>query len=146
MRRLRFVPLLAATAFVLVVRCARPNDDKTESKLETTTTTAEGTTKRETESTQVGTTLEMKTTTKTDTDHGTVTGQAETFVGTVTQYEPGKRIEVMTGGKETHAFDLDAKNVTSNVDPGVNVGSKVRLVDQRGDNQARAITVTLQAS
>jgi len=143
MRRLRFVPLLLGTLVVLAARCARPTENKTETKLETTTTTSDGTTKKTTEATQVGTTLEMKTTTKTDTGNGTVKGTADTFVGTVTKYEPGKRIEVMTGEKDNHSFDLDAKNVTSSIDPGVNVGSKVRLVDQKGDNQARAITVTL---
>ena len=146
MRRLRFVSLLLATTVVVAARCAKTKEDKTEMHLQTTTTTAQGTTERKTDATQVGTTLEMKTETKTDTDHGTVTGKSETFVGTVTKYEPGKRIEVMTGEKDTHAFDLDGKNVTSNVDPGVKIGSKVRLVDQKGDNQARAISVTLQAS
>jgi hypothetical protein len=146
MRRLRFVPLLLTSVVVLATRCARPNENKTETKLETTTTTSEGVTKKTTEATQVGTTLEMKTTTKTDTGKGTVNGTSETFVGTVTKYEPGKHIEVMTGEKDNHSFDLDAKDTTANVDAGVTVGSKVRLVDQKGDNQAHAITVTLQAS
>jgi len=146
MRRLRFLPLLLVTSVVLTTRCAKPNENKTEMKMETTTTTSQGTTERKTEATQVGTTLEMKTTTKSDTDHGTVKGTAETFVGTVTKYEPGKHIEVMTGEKDNHSFDLDAKDTTANVDAGVTVGSKVRLVDQKGDNQSHSITVTLQAS
>jgi hypothetical protein len=146
MRRLRFVPLLIASTVVLAARCARTNENKTEMKLQTTTTTSQGTTERKTEATQVGSTLEMKTETKTDTSHGTVKGKAETYVGTVTKYEPGKSIEVMTGEKNTHSFSLDEKGVTSNVDPGVKIGSKVRLVDQKGDDQARAITVTLQGA
>ena len=145
MRRLRLVPLLLATAGLLAARCAKTNEGKTEMKMQTTTTTAQGTTERKTEATQVGSTLEMKTETKSDTSHGTVKGVAETYVGTVTKYEPGKTIEVMTGEKDTHSFALDDKNVTSNVDPGVKVGSKVRLLDQKGDNQTRAITVTLQS-
>jgi hypothetical protein len=146
MRRLRFVPLVLATTVVFASRCAKTNEDKTEMKLQTTTTTAQGTTERKTEATQVGSTLEMKTETKTDTGNGTVKGTADTYVGTVTKYEPGKTIEVMTGAKDSHSFSLDGKNVTSNVDPGVRVGSKVRLVDQKGANQARAITVTLQSA
>ena len=146
MRRLRFVPLLAVTIVVLASRCAKTSENKTEMKLQTTTTTAQGTTERTTEATQVGSTLEMKTETKTDTADGTVKGQAETYVGTVTEFEPGKHIEVMTGEKKTHSFDLDDKDVTANVDPGVKVGSKVRLVEQKGDNQARAITVTLESA
>jgi hypothetical protein len=146
MRRLRFVPLLVVTIVVLAARCAKPTENKTEMKLETTTTTAQGTTERTTEATQVGSTLEMKTETKSDTGDGTVKGQSETYVGTVTLYEPGKHIEVMTGEKKTHRFDLDDKELTANVDPGVKVGSKVRLVEQKGENQPRAITVTLEAA
>lgn len=146
MRRIRFVPLLVATAVILAARCSRPSENKVESKLETTSTTSQGTTKTDTQTTQVGSTLESKTTTKTDTGHGTATGKSETYVGTVTKYEPGKHIEVMTGEKDMHGFDLDGKNVASNVDPGVKVGSKVRLVETKGDNEARSVTVTLQAS
>ena len=146
MRRLRFIPLLIATTVVLAGRCAKTSENKTEMHLQTTTTTSQGTTERKTEATQVGSTLEMKTETKTDTGKGTVTGKSETYVGTVTKYEPGKKIEVMTGENNTHSFSLDEKGVVSNVDPGVNVGSKVRLVDQKGDGQERAITVTLQSA
>src|SRR5438270_159191 len=117
MRRLRFVPLLLSTIVVLAARCSKTTENKTEMKMETTTSTAQGTSERKTEATQVGSTLEMKTETKTDTAHGSVKGTSETFVGTVTAYEPGKHIEVMTGEKKTHAFDLDAKNVVTNVDP-----------------------------
>ena len=58
MRRLRFVPLLLATAVLLAARCAKTNESKTEMKLQTTTTTAQGTTERKTEATQAHRTSE----------------------------------------------------------------------------------------
>ena len=68
-----------------------------ERKSESTTQTSQGEVKTITESKQVGNTLEAKTETATDTGAGTVKGEVETYVGTVTIYEPGKKIEVMTG-------------------------------------------------
>jgi hypothetical protein len=99
-----------------------------------------------TESTQVGSTLESKTETRTDVGHGDIKGKKELYIGTVTIYTVGKKIEVMTGEKKTHSFDLDDKNTSSTIDPGVTVGSRVRLVEETGDDKTRRITVRKEAA
>lgn len=115
-----------------------------ERKSESTTQTAQGEVKTTTESKQVGNTLEVKTETKTETGDGTVKGKVETFVGTVTHYEPGKKIEVMTAEKKTHTVALDAKNTAVAIDATVAVGSRVRLTEQTGDDKARRVTVKIE--
>ncbi len=143
-RRYSFLPIaLAAALLVAVFACAK-EPGTVERKSESTTKTAQGEVKTTSESTQVGNTLEAKTETKTDTGSGTVKGQVETFVGTVTIYEPGKKIEVLTGEKKTHTVALDAKDTALAIDPGVVVGSRVRLTEQSGDDKARRVTVKIE--
>jgi hypothetical protein len=85
------------TAVLLVAPAACSKKPGTvERKSESTTQTSQGEVKTTTQSKQVGNTLEAKTETATDTGAGTVKGEVETYVGTVTIYEPGKKIEVMT--------------------------------------------------
>jgi hypothetical protein len=91
-----------------------------------------------TETTQVGTTLEAKSEVKQETPGGTSTLKTETYVGTVTAFTAGKKIEVMTGEKKTHSVDLDDKNLVAAIDSGVTIGSRVRLVEEK--NSASKIT------
>ena len=130
--------LLLAAAPLLLVACDR--QEKASSPANTETPKVE----TKTESTQVGTTLESKTETKTDAGHGDVKGTREMVIGTVTIYTAGKKIEVMTGEKKTHSFDLDSKDTASTIDPGVTVGSRVRLVEDKGDDKTRRITVRIE--
>ncbi|MEO6325419.1 MAG: hypothetical protein ABIT01_10965 [Thermoanaerobaculia bacterium] len=99
-----------------------------------------------TESTQVGSTLESKTETTTDGGAGQrdVKGVREMIIGTVTFYTAGKKIEVITGEKKSHVYVLDAKDTSSTIDAGVTVGSRVRLVEDTGDNKTRQITVRIE--
>jgi hypothetical protein len=138
-----FPSALAAILLVAPAACSK-EPGTVERKSESTTQTAQGEMKTTQESKQVGNTLEAKTETKTDTGKGTVTGEVETYVGTVTIYEPGKKIEVMTGEKKTHSVTLDAKNTALAIDPGVAVGSRVRLTEQTGDDKTRRVTVKIE--
>jgi hypothetical protein len=131
---------LAAVLLAAAGACSK-EPGTVERKSESTTKTAQGEVKTTQESKQVGNTLEVKTETKAETGAGTVKGKIETFVGTVTIYEPGKKIEVMTGEKKTHSVALDAKDTALAIDPGVAVGSRVRLTEQTGDDKARRVTV-----
>ena len=143
-RRYSFLPTaLASAALVAAVACSK-QPGTVERKSESTTQTAQGEVKTTQESKQVGNTLEAKTETKTDTGKGTVAGKVETYVGTVTIYEPGKKIEVMTGEKKTHSVTLDAKDTALAIDPGVAVGSRVRLTEQTGDDKTRRVTVKIE--
>ena len=138
-----FPSALAAILLVAPAACSK-EPGTVERKSESTTQTAQGEVKTTQESKQVGNTLEAKTETKTDTGKGTVTGKVETYVGTVTIYEPGKKIEVMTGEKKTHSVTLDAKDTALAIDPGVAVGSRVRLTEQTGDDKTRRVTVKIE--
>jgi ABC-type glycerol-3-phosphate transport system substrate-binding protein len=119
-------PVLMAAA-VAVGACAQ---DKTE-------------TKTTTETKQVGSTQESKTTTKVDSPSGDTTAVTKTLVGTVTAYTPGKRIEVMTGDKDTQSFDLDGKDDVVRIDSRTAVGSKVQLVEEKPEGGIRRISVTI---
>lgn len=137
--------LLGALAACLVSAAACSKAPGTvERKSEITTQTSQGEVKTTSESASAGNTLEAKTETKADTAAGTVKEKIETVVGTVTAYEPGKKIEVMTAEKKTHGFDLDAKNTVADIDRAVMVGSRVRLTQQTGDDKARRVTVKVE--
>ncbi len=141
-RRYSFLVSALAGAFLAsAFACSKTEPGTVERKTESTTQTAQGEVKTTTESKQAGNTLEAKSETKTDTGAGTVTGKVETFVGTVTLYEPGKKIEVMTAEKKTHMVALDAKDTVVAIDATVAVGSRVRLTEQTGDDKARRVTV-----
>ena len=136
---------LAALSSALLVAFGCAKEPGTiERKSESTTQTSRGEVKTSSESTQTGTTLEAKTETKTDTAGPTVKGKVETFVGTVTEYVPGKKIEVLTGEKKKHSVALDARDTSVAIDTAVAVGSRVRLTEQTGDNQARRVTVKIE--
>jgi hypothetical protein len=135
-RKISFLPsALAAGLLVAVVACSK-QPPAVEQKSESTVQTAQGQVKTTQESKQVGNTLEAKTETKTDTAGGTVKGAVETIVGTVTQYEPGK--------KKMHSIALDAHDTAVAIDATVAVGSRVRLTDQTGDDKTRRITVKVE--
>jgi hypothetical protein len=123
------LPLLITAAFGLA-GCTQGSAD-------TTKTTTETETKR------MGSTSQSSTTTKVETAAGDTKAVTNTFVGTVTAFKPGKSIEVMTGDKETHSFDLDGKNQQVSIDPSISVGSKVRLVEEKGENDFHMITATI---
>ena len=136
------VPLIAAAAIAALTACGKAAE-KVETKSQTTTTSPQGQVETKKETTQVGTTLEGKTETTSKTDQGTVKTNVQTFVGTVSVYEPGKKIEVLTGEKTRHAFALDAKDVVVSVDGPIAVGARVRLVEEKGDRGSR-VSVTVE--
>ncbi len=143
-RRYSFFPSALAAVLLATAGACSKEPGTVERKSESTTQTAQGEVKTTQESKQVGNTLEAKTETKTDTAAGTVKGKVETYVGTVTIYEPGKKIEVMTGEKKTHTFSLDMKDTTLAIDATVAVGSRVRLTEQTGDDKTRRVTVKIE--
>lgn len=111
--------------------CAREDETKTTTTTETKT---------------VGSTQESTTKTVVDTPAGETTSVAKSYVGTVTGYVPGKSIEVMTGDKDTHSFDLDEKDDIVSIDARVAVGSKVQLVQESLGEGGDRITVTIAPS
>lgn len=141
-RKLAF--LASSAALAIATACAQ-SPDTVEKKSEGTTKTADGSVKTSSESTQVGTTLEATSETKVETPSGTVNAKTETIVGTVTAFTAGKKIEVMTGEKKTHAFSLDDKDVVYSLDGPLAVGKRVTVIDETGDDKVHRITVKLEA-
>jgi hypothetical protein len=70
--------------------------------------------------------------------------EMDTVVGTVTTYDPGKKIEVLTAEKKSRSFRLDATDASASIDPGVAVGSRVRVTEQTGADKAKRLTVKLE--
>jgi hypothetical protein len=120
------VLVLGSLAFM---GCSEPAD--------TTKTTTQ------TETKQVGSTVESTTKTNVQTPTGDAKQVTNSYVGTVTQFTPGKSIEVMTGDKDTHSFDLDGKDDVVSIDPKTSIGSKVQLVEEKADKGIRKVTVTI---
>ena len=106
----------------------------------------ETTTKTVTETKTVGSTQESTTKTSVDTPAGARTATTKSYVGTVTEYVPGKSIQVMTGEKDTHSFDLDETDDVVSIDAKVVVGSKVQLVQETNNTGGDRITVTIAPS
>ena len=129
------VPLIAAAAMAALVACDQPTA-AVETKTQMTTTGPQGKVVTSQETRRVGSTVESKIETKSRTDDGMVKVQAETYVGTVTVYEAGKKIEVLTGESTRHAFDLDTRSLLVSVAGTVAVGSRVRLEAQKGSDGA----------
>ena len=130
----------AAFLVLSAAACSKPPGTE-QRKSESTTQTSTGQVKTTSESTRVGETLEAKTETKADTPGGTMTEKVETVVGTVTAYEPGKKIEVLTAEKKKREFKLDARDTVASVDATIAVGSRVKLTEQTGDDKRRRVTV-----
>ncbi len=139
----RKLAVLSSAGFLVLATACGESSNAVEKKTESTTQSAEGTVKTSTESKQVGTTLEAKSETKTDTPSGIVKARTEIFIGTVTIFEPGKKIEVLTGEKTTHGFQLDDKSVVYSVDGSAAVGKRVTVTDETGDDKVRRLSVKI---
>jgi hypothetical protein len=140
----RKLAFLLTTGLLAVATACSQTPGTVEKKSESTTRTSDGTVKTTNETKQVGATLDSKTETKADTPSGTVASKRESIEGTVTVFTAGKKVEVLTGEKTTHAFNLDDKDVVYSVDPVV-VGNRVTVVDETGGDKIRHVTVRLRA-
>ncbi len=134
---------LVPAALLVVATACGPSSGAVEKKSESTTQTAEGTVKTTSESTQVGTTLAATSETKVDTASGTITSKTETIIGTITVFEAGKKLEVLTGEKKTHSYSLDDKNIVFAVEGNLAVGKNATVGDQTGDDKVHHVSVKL---
>jgi hypothetical protein len=140
----RKLAILSSAGLLAVVTACGQSSDSVTKKTESTTQASEGTVKTTNETKQVGTTLEAKSETKAETPSGTVKSKTETIVGTVPVFTAGTTIEVMTGEKKMHSFNLDDKDVTYSVDGKVAVGKRVTVIDETGDDKIHRVTVKLE--
>ncbi len=139
---------IAGAAFLAGAAACSKSPGTEERKTETTTQTSSGEVKTTTESTTSGAAMEANTTTKAENaapGGGTMKTDVDTVVGTVTAYDPGKKIEVVTAEKKSRSFRLDANDTRASVDPGVAVGSRVKVTESKGTEKARQVTVKLES-
>ena len=136
---------LVPAGFLVFATACGPKADTTERKSESTTQTSEGTVKTTDESTQVGTTLDATSETKVDTGSGTVSAKTETIIGTITVFEAGKKLEVLTGEKNNHSYSLDDKDIVFSIEGALAVGKNVTVIEQTGDDKIHRVTVKLNS-
>ncbi len=68
------------------------------------------------------------------------------FEGRVTDFLPRRSLTIAMNDAKTRTFQLDEKDVDATVAPGVEVGSRVRVVDARNVTGRRTVTVTLASA
>lgn len=143
MRSVRYAGLMIA--LLVGTTACQKNDDKVteEATYEQQTSQGEETTKMESE--QVGSTLTATSETTLETSAGTEKSKTETVIGTVTAYEAGKKIEVLTGTSDNHSFDLNDKDTTVNIDGAVKIGSKVSLTESTDDAGRKIVDIRVEA-
>jgi hypothetical protein len=146
MNRTRWISLWALPLFILAAGCRKAETPVVESKSETKATDADGTrVTTSTEEKQVGSTVEATTETSTSGKGGGKT-ESETIVGTVTAFEPGRKITILTGDGKKHDYDLSEKDTSADVNSRVAVGSKVRLDSTKETTGHRSIRVDIASA
>jgi hypothetical protein len=136
------VSLLLSVLLAGYVGCQKNETPQVETKSETKSTNPDGSRMTTTtESKQVGSTLAATTETKESGEGRKGKTENETVIGTVTEYGPGKKLEILTGDGKKHDYDLADKKMTSSVDSRVTVGTKVRLDSTRDDSGNRSLQV-----
>jgi membrane protein implicated in regulation of membrane protease activity len=131
-----------ALAFLLTFGACKRAEQKTTAESETTTTSTEGTeTTTETQTEQMGENVQATTETTTEGKGPDTSAKTQTWTGTVTAHKAGDSLEILTVENDKKSFDLDDKDWTVTVDPGIVVGTRVRVVeDQSGDRKILTIT------
>jgi FKBP-type peptidyl-prolyl cis-trans isomerase len=82
--------------------------------------------------------------TKTTTNSGTKKTNADTVVGKVESFDPGKSIKVSVPGTiiTSKTFDLSGKDLTANVPSNIKVGDWVRVRETDESNGHKVVTVS----
>ena len=65
------------------------------------------------------------------------------FEGEVSEFAVRRFLTITMEGDETRTFQLDERDVAAVVDPGVAVGSRVRVVDSRTADGQRTVTIRI---
>lgn len=139
----RNLALLSSVGILAVAAACSSSPNTVKTTTDSTTTSSQGKVRTTTETKEVGSTLDSKSTTTAESRSGTQKSATATVVGTVTLYSSGKSIEVMTGEKKLHSFSLEDRSVAYSIDRGVAVGDRVTVTDETGDDKVHRITVTM---
>ena len=69
----------------------------------------------------------------------------ETVVGTVKEYEAGKRIKISGPGDKTYSFDLNEKDTAAKVEGTIVVGQMAKVVYHKADDGREIVSVLSEA-
>jgi len=132
---MKLTPILVFVSSAgLVVGCQARDTEKQKKDVETTT-----------ETTKSGDPVKSETEVRQTTPDGKTEMDNETYVGTVTKFKPGEKIEVKAEDGRSHSFDLDEDGATVNVERSVHVGTKVQVVVDKRDDRVQKITIAPHA-
>jgi uncharacterized protein with FMN-binding domain len=132
---MKLTPILVFVSSAgLVVGCQARDTQKQKKEVETTT-----------ETTKSGDPVKSETEVRQKTPDGKTEMQNETYVGTVTEFKPGSKIEVKAEDGRSHEFDLKEDGAAVHVEPSVQVGTKVQIVVDKRDDRVRKITIAPHA-
>lgn len=71
--------------------------------------------------------------------------KSETLVGTVKEYEAGKKIKLSGPGDKSYSFDLDKKDQAAKVEGGIVIGQMAKIVYYKADDGSEIVTVISEA-
>jgi hypothetical protein len=71
--------------------------------------------------------------------------KTETVVGTVKEYEVGKKIKISGPGDKTYSFDLDKKDQAARVDGSIAVGQMAKIEYHKADDGSEVVNVISEA-
>jgi hypothetical protein len=71
--------------------------------------------------------------------------KTETVVGTVKEYEAGKKIKLSGPGDKTYTFDLDKKDQAAKVEGNIAVGQMAKVVYHKADDGSEVVNVISEA-
>jgi pimeloyl-ACP methyl ester carboxylesterase len=71
--------------------------------------------------------------------------KTETVVGTVKEYEAGKKIKISGPGDKSYSFDLDKKDQAARVDGSIAVGQMAKVEYQKADDGSEVVNVISEA-
>jgi hypothetical protein len=71
--------------------------------------------------------------------------KTETVVGTVKEYEAGKKIKISGPADKTYTFDLDKKDQAARVDGSIAVGQMAKVEYRKADDGSEVVSVISEA-
>jgi hypothetical protein len=116
-------------AIGLAAACNRGRTEKVETEIETERDAAGNTVKTEAE--EAGRLP----------GGGKIDVENKIYIGTVTEYEAGKRLKISSSDGESHSFDLAERDATVNVQPSVEQGKLVEVMIEKQKDQPKKISV-----
>lgn len=72
---------------------------------------------------------------------GKIDVENKIYIGTVTEYEAGRRLKISSSDGESHSFDLAESGATVNVQPSVEQGKLVEVMIEKQKDQPKKISV-----